>query len=116
MDINKVAPSIIENMGQSKSNVAKEQLQSKIRDEDNSGILENLTKENVQNIADSLNSAAKSVNTRVSFSVHEKTNRIIMKIQDSESGEVIREIPSKEMIKLLEHMHELIGMFVNESR
>ena len=75
-----------------------------------------LTKDNIDNLVDTLNSAAKSINERVSFSFHEKTNRVIMKFSNSETNEVIREIPPKEMIKLLEHMHDLIGMFVDESR
>lgn len=116
MDINKVIPSIKENVGQTKVNVVKEQPQPKMREEENPGLVANLTKENVKDIADTLNSAAKSLNTKVSFSVHEKTNRIIMKITDVQTGDVVREIPPKEMIRLLEHMHELIGMFVNESR
>ena len=75
-----------------------------------------LSRENANDVVDVLNSAAKSVNKSVSFSYHEKTNRVIMKIMDSKTHEVIREIPSKEMIRLLEHIHELIGMFVDESR
>ncbi len=75
-----------------------------------------LTQDNIDNLVDTLNSAAKSVNERVSFSFHEKTNRVIMKFTNNETNEVIREIPPKEMIRLLEHMHELIGMFVDESR
>ncbi len=75
-----------------------------------------LTKENIDNLVDTLNSAAKTVNERVSFSFHDKTNRVIIKFINGDTNEVIREIPPKEMIKLLEHMHELIGMFVDETR
>lgn len=75
-----------------------------------------LTRENADAIVDTLNSAARSINKRVSFSYHEKTNRVIMRVTDTVTNEIIREIPPKEMIRLLEHIHEMIGMFVDESR
>ncbi|HDP80617.1 MAG TPA: flagellar protein FlaG, partial [Spirochaetes bacterium] len=50
------------------------------------------------------------------FSYHEKTQRVIMKVQDPETNETIREIPSRDMIKLLEHIHDFIGTFVDELR
>jgi flagellar protein FlaG len=75
-----------------------------------------LTKEYIDNSIDALNSAAKSVNQRVSFAFDDKTNRVILKFIDGDTNEVIREIPPKEMIRLLERMHDLIGMFVDESR
>jgi flagellar protein FlaG len=75
-----------------------------------------LTGENADAVIDTLNSAARSINKRVSFSYHEKTNRVIMRVTDTVTNEIIREIPPKEMIRLLEHIHEMIGMFVDESR
>jgi uncharacterized FlaG/YvyC family protein len=41
---------------------------------------------------------------------------VIMRVTDTVTNEIIREIPPKEMIRLLEHIHEMIGMFVDESR
>ncbi|MDY6933252.1 MAG: flagellar protein FlaG [Spirochaetota bacterium] len=75
-----------------------------------------ITKDNIENLVDTLNSAAKSIDKRVTFSINEKANRVIMKVFDAQSNEVIREIPPKEMIRLLESIHEFIGMFVDESR
>ena len=75
-----------------------------------------LSKNNAQDVVDTLNSAAKSVNKRISFHFNENANRVVMKVLDRNTNEVIREIPQKEMIKLLEHIHEMIGMFVDESR
>lgn len=116
MDINKIMPGRIDSIAQ--SGIAS----TKIRPEQHNtakgktGVDIKLTKENVGDLVDVLNSAARSVNQRVNFRFHEKTNRIIMQVVDSQTKEVIREIPPKEMIRLLEHMHELIGMFVDESR
>lgn len=115
MDVNNIISSKIDSIAQSKM--------ARVKNADNvtSGSVNSeksikLTKDNVDNLVDTLNSAAKSVNEHVSFSFHEKTNRVIMKFTNNETNEVIREIPPKEMIRLLEHMHDLIGMFVDESR
>ena len=75
-----------------------------------------LTEESLDHIVDTLNSAAKSINQRVSFSFHKETQRVIMKVMDASTNEVIRELPPKEVIRFLEKMHELIGVFVDESR
>ncbi|MDY6968348.1 MAG: flagellar protein FlaG [Spirochaetota bacterium] len=75
-----------------------------------------LTRENVENAVDALNSAAKSVDRRISFTYNKKANRVIMKVSDLHTNDIIREIPPKEVVKLLERFHELLGMFVDELR
>jgi len=76
----------------------------------------NLTDDEMKNMVDALNSAAKSVNKRISFDYHDKTRRIIMRVTDYKTGEIIREIPEKEMIQLVEHLQDMIGMFLDQSR
>lgn len=72
--------------------------------------------EEIHNYVDMLNSSADKLNERISFSYNKKTHRIVMKVIDSETEEVIREIPPKAMMKLLEHIQEHLGMLVDESR
>lgn len=48
------------------------------------------------------------------FSIHEKTKEISVKIIDMESREVIREIPSKEVLDMAAKMNELAGLFVDK--
>lgn len=116
MSISKIANATIESLGQSRIAALKDGPDGKSRERYDSGEGPILSKDNVKNIVDTLNSAAKSLNQRVSFSIHEKTNRIIMRFQDANTNEVIREIPPREMIRLLERINEMIGMFVDESR
>ena len=115
MDINKIVPNKIDKLSQAKILNQNQNENLSIERERNRLNLK-LNKENIDNLVDTLNSAAKSINEKVSFSFHEKTHRVIMKVMDKGTNEVIREIPPKEMIRLLEHMHDLIGMFVDESR
>jgi len=55
-------------------------------------------------------------NESIRFSYNEETNSIIMRVVDSATNEVIREIPSKHAIKILQYMQEYTGIFVDESR
>ncbi|HOW83483.1 MAG TPA: flagellar protein FlaG [Spirochaetota bacterium] len=75
-----------------------------------------LTKKEIYESLDRLNAAMSDFNERISFSYHEKTNRIIVKVIDSHTNEVVREIPPKDMIKLLEHLKDSMGILVDESR
>ncbi len=70
----------------------------------------------VEGVIKNLNNITKSFNEKVQFSFHEKTNRIIIKVINSDTNEVVREIPAKYSMKLLEHFQEYLGLFVDESR
>lgn len=61
-----------------------------------------------------MNSAAQKVDSRVSFSYDDKVDRVIMRVVNPDNNEVVRQIPSKEMVRLLERIHEMTGMFVDE--
>lgn len=75
-----------------------------------------LSRENIESLATMLNSATKSMDRKITFAVDNDTHRIVMKVQDSRTNETVREIPPRELIRLLKHMHDFIGMFVDESR
>ena len=46
-------------------------------------------------------------NRQLSFTVDEDSNRAVVKVTDSESGEIIRQIPSEEVLALSERIKEL---------
>jgi flagellar protein FlaG len=52
---------------------------------------------------------------KLDYSVHKPTGQIVVKILDGETGEVIREIPPKELLALAESMKELEGLLFNKS-
>ncbi|MFW6365003.1 MAG: flagellar protein FlaG [Spirochaetota bacterium] len=69
-----------------------------------------------QKMVDTLNRAAATVDTRVSFDYNKDTRRVIMKIVDPDTQELVRQIPSREMIRLLERIHEMTGLLLDETR
>ncbi|GEA11648.1 flagellar protein FlaG [Alteromonas sp. KUL49] len=77
--------------------------------------------------SESLNEAVREVesflqtqNRNLTFSVDEETSKSVVTVKDSESGDVIRQIPSEEVLKLAERIQELqqdvgssVGVFIN---
>lgn len=48
------------------------------------------------------------------FGIHEKTNRITIKIVDKKTKEVIREFPPEETLDMIAKAWELAGILVDE--
>ncbi len=56
------------------------------------------------------NKAAVQMNSQVRFEIDQNTKNVIVKVVNKDTGEVIREIPSEEMVKLASRMEELRGV------
>ncbi|MCU0848803.1 MAG: flagellar protein FlaG [Spirochaetes bacterium] len=74
------------------------------------------TKDEVYEAVDKLNQAVKGLNERLSFDYHEKINRVVVRVINSETNEVLKEIPPREVVRLLERLREYLGVFVDEQR
>lgn len=62
------------------------------------------------------NKAISGATTRFEFSIHEETKEIMVKVLDSETNEVIREIPPEKILDLVAKMWEMAGLIVDERR
>lgn len=62
------------------------------------------------------NKAISGGNRRFEFSIHEKTKEIMVRVVDSDSGKVIREIPSEKTLDMVAKMWEMAGIMVDERR
>lgn len=78
--------------------------------------MKNVDPEEVKKVVTELNKLSGNFNEKVRFSLDDKTNRIIIKVMDRDTNEVISEIPGKYSIRLLEHFREYMGLFIDESR
>lgn len=58
----------------------------------------------------------KSENTQVQFGVHEKTNRITLKIVDKDTKDTIKEFPAEKTLDMIAKAWELAGLLVDEKR
>jgi flagellar protein FlaG len=50
----------------------------------------------------------------LSFSVDKDTNRTVVKVLERESGDVIRQIPADEVLKIAKVLDELKGLIIRE--
>lgn len=80
------------------------------------GVGREAAREDYSNFIKTLNRAASKVDQNVSFDYHKPTNRIIMKITDPSTNEVVKQIPSKDMVELLEDINQMVGLLVDEKR
>lgn len=54
----------------------------------------------LQNMVENINKAMKQSNRNLEFSVDASTNRQVVKLKDADTGDVIRQFPSEEMLAI----------------
>ncbi len=79
-----------------------QQQQSQMNDDTIKQALQELTKKQANFISE--------------FGIHEKTNRITVKIVDKDTKEVIKELPPEKMLDMIAKVWEYAGLFVDEKR
>ncbi len=91
---------------------------------DNQNIREtktNTEKEQVSDkaVVDAIERANKAISvtrTQMEFSIHEKTKEIMVKVINSDTKEVIREIPQEKILDMVAKMWEMAGILIDERR
>lgn len=73
-----------------------------------------VTVADLQHVIDDTNQMIRYVNERLEFSVHEATNRVMVKVFDRETDEVLREIPPEQMLDLVAKLQELVGILIDK--
>lgn len=86
-------------------------------DTDSKGDGENPKEPSDKQIQDAIKSINKHANgTEAVFGIHEKTNRVTIKIVDKKTKEVIKEVPPEKTLDLIAKAWELAGIMVDEKR
>ncbi|MGB7605782.1 MAG: flagellar protein FlaG [Lutisporaceae bacterium] len=68
------------------------------------------------NLIERANKALNGGNRNFEFSIHEATKEIVVKVIDTDTNEVIREIPNEKILDMVAKMWEMAGIFVDERR
>ncbi|MEH7235791.1 flagellar protein FlaG [Bacillus sp. JJ1562] len=72
------------------------------------------SKEDVNQVIDSLNKFLEPNNTSLRFELHEDLNEYYVTIINDETHEVVREIPSKKILDIYAAMTEFLGFVVDK--
>ncbi len=75
-----------------------------------------VTEESVIKAIEKANKALEGTYTNLKFSIHEKTKQIMVKVVNSQTQEVIREIPPEKVLDMVAKMWERAGILVDERR
>ncbi|WP_432261327.1 flagellar protein FlaG [Cupriavidus sp. TMH.W2] len=62
-----------------------------------------------------LTDALRTASVSVQFEIDSTSHRVITKVMDKTSGEVIRQIPTEELVRISDAMTQLQGLFVNQT-
>jgi len=74
----------------------------------------NIAQDDVLQAVKQANKALEGTNRRFEYSVHEQTKTLMIKVINSDTDEVIREIPPEKILDLIAKLWELAGLIVDE--
>ena len=80
---------------------------------ENAQQLQEASNDELDSIRDSINSALEPINVRLNFDEHEETGRMVVTVVNSETEEVIRQIPPESMLKMAQRMEEMTGLLLD---
>jgi flagellar protein FlaG len=76
---------------------------------------EQLSKEDLEEVTKFLNDSTKLFNLSLRFRVHDESHRIVVSVLNADTDEVIRQIPTDEVLALAERLNEMVGVLFNET-
>ena len=81
-----------------------------------SGNVTKLSDNTVINAIEEANKAIITAGRQLEFSIHEKTKAIMVKVIDTDTKEVVREIPPEKILDMVASILEMAGILVDERR
>jgi flagellar protein FlaG len=72
-----------------------------------------VSEEGVKKIVHDINEQLQSIHTELNFSVDKETDRMVLKIVNSKTHEVIRQIPAEDALRLSSRISKLLGVLVD---
>ena len=77
-------------------------------DEKEKEVTQEVMAEKAQEVVEQLNNHAQSINRDLHFSVDDDSGRTVIKVVNSDTAELVRQIPSEEVLRLSETIRESI--------
>jgi flagellar protein FlaG len=73
-------------------------------------------KKRLMSLIDDTNNKLKSIRRRCEYSYNEDVHRVAIKVIDSDTDKVIKEIPPEEALEAIQKIREVAGLLVDEKR
>ncbi|MDU2063414.1 MAG: flagellar protein FlaG [Sporomusaceae bacterium] len=73
-----------------------------------------LTKKDVEQIADGLNDFMESMNTNIRFVLHNKMQELMVQVVDNKTHKVLREAPPKELLDTIARIRDFVGSLLDK--
>lgn len=70
--------------------------------------------DDLHNALDKLNERVQQVMREIKFSMDEKSDRVVIKVIDQSTKEIIREIPPEAVIDMAQHLDNFKGVLIKE--
>lgn len=74
----------------------------------------NIGAEELQSLTESLNEQMESLGTNVRFSYSEEIGELVVSVTNKDTGEVIRQIPSENAVKMAEFFKNAVGLLFDK--
>lgn len=76
--------------------------------------IKEISEADIEKAAEKVNKLFEDKNTHVEYEFHGKSKRMSIKIIDNNTKEVVKEIPPKKLIDMVDKLCELAGLFIDE--
>lgn len=73
-----------------------------------------LSIEKLQEAVDKMNALMQNGQRSLNFSIDDSTERVVVKVMDVQTDEVIRQIPTEETLKLAEYIEGMVGLIFDK--
>jgi flagellar protein FlaG len=73
-----------------------------------------LTQSQLEGVMEDLENVSATFNRRLSFSINEKLGQVVVKVIDTNTDTVIKELPPEELQHVHERIREVIGLLLDE--
>lgn len=72
-----------------------------------------LTPDEVQSLVDDMQKSLRMTSTKLNFSVDQESGQTIVKVLDASTGEVLRQVPSEDMVHLRASIERMSGVLIS---
>jgi flagellar protein FlaG len=116
MDVSNINSSMAFDHLQTSAKIEKPQLDTtpKLEIQDKMQMQTQVSKEELASVVSSLNKEIEPMGTNIKFGYNSDINQLVVEVKNNITGEVIRQLPTKEALELSKKVKELVGIIFDK--